>query len=336
MKKTAFRHLLQCLDLSPEKAAERIGLPCTELEALLDEYVIHKGKADNWKPGDGIPRPVARLIALRLDVHRALLENPDWDKMPLQLNMHYNEQIGINGIYGRICFGVDPLSTEKFPIHDNDAQKWNSVKPDQFIGFITNGLHAVIVNSAKISNFTLETSKGWGKRVKLPNEIFNPQSGINPELLLGTFEIIEFCQKSGIFEINKSSDIFEIPDLKNRLTPEMKPEYIDELYGFIKASQQGSSMFLEGMHKVTIRFVNGCGHAYEIPAGHDPALSEFYRAVRTGTAEPGILMLKEPDCITGIHTDQIVNIYFPWAMIAADGAHLDLVSKNHDITGDIA
>ena len=184
------------------------------------------------------------------------------------------------------------------------------------LAFITNGMDAFIVRPGAIDGFALELGPNQG-RIGPPTSRFNPVKGFNPELLLGAFELLEYCQESHD-PLDKK--------LKQHGDLDMTPDYITEIQNFI--TKMNPEVLLPRMQNVRITMSNGEIHHFDMPPNSNSMLSEIYRLAREGT-EPPFLMLGNSDWLKALRMDKIACIRFPWMMIAKSGAHLD-IEQNMD------
>jgi len=320
---TPSQYVLEVLGLRPGDVAQQLGMRQAVVDSFLQEGRIHRGPPSSWRRGEGIPRPFARLLALHLGIHRAFLEDPEFGRTPMPINLSGDLPDALSGLFGRLSMKIGTDTGNHAgqaicaSIFAGAAAEWMSPMHGQAIGFIGNGMDGYISRPEALSEFLCETRENGAGRVAMPPDPLNPERGINPELLLGIFELQD---------ITGATDLLD-PGLRTRLRGEMMPEYVAALQVFLKA--EGHDVVLSGLNSVTVFYQSGYRRTINLGPGHNPVLSGIYRFVRDGRLPP-FFVLGDKGWMGGIPMEKIAAIRFPWPMIARYGAHVDLDTDRPD------
>lgn len=322
---TAAWRVLRLYHWTPEGVAEDLGLPLDEVRAHLSEVGIVD--LEDPEPGEGMPGWFARDLALLLGVHRACLEDPDWEMGNEVPALTYDrESSEIDPLYGLIELHVRGPQARfdtpmKLPIFESAVTEWGMPATDRAIAFLSSGMSACVVFADGL-DYVSVTGADAGFQDPRGRD---PLAGINPELCLGAFEL---------FALAGEEDVLD-PAWRGRNPHAMSEIWVQQVQEFIEG--YGVEAIRRDLCTVEVFYRDGALRRVELEHDYNTILAGFYRFCADGGMPPFFLGAL-PYKLSGIPTSRIAVVRLPWPMIALYGAHLglDLEAEDDEIDEDPA
>ena len=324
MERTAARNVLDILGETPASLSARLGRALDEVQAQLSENFIADPGQDR-EPGYGMCPVFARDMALALGIHRACLEDPrggELDDIPF--NLHGSPDGRIDGLAGmlRIQAGTSGITSSlSLPIRDSAFEAFSVPDAGPPLTVLSSGLSACVVRPDALRMFHLEQAGYLGQEPQFDPR--DPVKGINPELVLGAFELL--CIAGDRDPANRDIDL--------ELIEAMSVDYLASIRSFI--ASYGIAQLRADLGRIEIIEAGGERHEVHLPLDYNPVLAGFFRYAMDGRLAP-FLILPGIERLVGIPMRRIAAVRLPWPLIALHGAHLGQELEPEDLEDEIS
>lgn len=314
--KTAIMHIMDLLGVDADVVASQLQYPVPAVKSFIKERFIDYDTEGDYCPGEGMPQIFARDFALEYRIHRAYLENIEWDmsggvRLPILENTHPE----IDGVFGGCSLTMPGGEEICLTVPQSIAAEFSMPAAYEPIAFLDDRKHVHILRLEELEGYRLEQG--------LSQFEGTDRGAINPEALQGFFDIVNTVGTVKFFN----------DDTRKAFPRVMSHAYIGAIQSYFR--EYDIEALSKELMTVTVTLVTGDQREFQMTKGYSSILAGLYRFSRDRTLPP-FLILSEDNWVEGIPIDRIAMISVPWVLISQYGAHvdIDLECEGDGSTGD--